>query len=154
MTVFGLAGGAIQLVPDGTLLLHMILIVVMVVVVNRTLLGPINRVLAERESRTKGRVGEAEQALATAAERMADYERSVRAARAAGYKELEDMRAAASLESGKKLSEVRAEAGAWRDAEKAKIFAAEEEVRSKLAGEAKGMAAEISSRILGRSVRS
>ena len=154
MTVFGLAGGAIQLVPDGTLLLHMILIVVMVVVVNRTLLGPINRVLAERDSRTKGRFGEAQTTLATAAERMAEYERRIREARAAGYKELEEMRAASSLESSKKLAEVRAEAGAWRDAEKAKILATEEEVKSKLAGEAKGMAAEISSRILGRSVRS
>ena len=39
---------SIQLVPDGTLLFHLFLVVVMVFVVNRTLLGPINRILAER----------------------------------------------------------------------------------------------------------
>jgi F0F1-type ATP synthase membrane subunit b/b' len=40
---------SIQLVPDGTLLLHLFLVVVMVFVLNRTLLKPINQILAERE---------------------------------------------------------------------------------------------------------
>ncbi|HSS18655.1 MAG TPA: ATP synthase F0 subunit B [Pyrinomonadaceae bacterium] len=154
MTMFGLAEGSIQLVPDGTLLVHMALIIIMVVVVNKTLLGPINRVLAERESRTKGRFGEAEAAVASASKRMAEYERRVREARASGYKDLEDMRAAAAVETSSKINEVKSEVGAWRDAEKAKVAAAQEEVKTNLAGDARARAAEISSRILGRSVGS
>jgi hypothetical protein len=38
-----LAESTIQLVPDGTLLLHLLMVVVMVAVVNRTLLKPLTR---------------------------------------------------------------------------------------------------------------
>ena len=44
-----LAEASIQLVPDATLLLHLVLVVVMVFVLNRTLLKPINDILSERE---------------------------------------------------------------------------------------------------------
>ena len=44
-----LAETSIQLVPDGTLLLHLLMVGVMVAVLNRTLLKPINQILAERE---------------------------------------------------------------------------------------------------------
>ena len=50
----------IQLVPDGTLLLHLLIVVVMVFIVNRTLLKPINRILAEREKQIAGRLNEAQ----------------------------------------------------------------------------------------------
>ena len=154
MTVLAFAGGSIQLVPDGTLLFHMFLIIVMVVVVNRTLLGPINRVLEERENRTKGRVGEAQMALASASARMAEYERRVREARAAGYKVLEDLRVAASQETSQKINAVKTEVGDWRDRQKTELKAAEQQAKTTLASEAKARAAEISSRILGRSVSS
>ena len=54
---------AIQLVPDGTLLFHLVLIVVMVALLNATLLKPINRILEERDRRTKGRLSEAQSTL-------------------------------------------------------------------------------------------
>jgi hypothetical protein len=52
----GFAENSIQLVPDGTLLLHVLIILVMVYVLNATLFKPINlileaRVLLEVESR-------------------------------------------------------------------------------------------------------
>lgn len=154
MTVLAFSGGSIQLVPDGTLLFHMFLIVVMIVVVNRTLLGPINRVLAERDSRTKGRFGEAQVAQASASARMAEYERRIREARSGGYKMLEELRATASQETGQKINAVKVEVGEWRDRQKADLKAAEQQVKATLASEAKQRAAEISSRILGRSVSS
>ena|ERR1700741_4365488 len=154
MTVLAFAGDAIQLVPDGTLLLHVALIILMVVVLNRTLLGPINRVLEERESKTKGRFAEARLASANAAERMAEFDRRIREARGAGYKELEEMRTAASQETREKIGTVKAEVAHWRDAEKVKLRSAEQRAKENLASDAKSRAAEISSRILGRSVTS
>ena len=48
----GLAENSIQLVPDGTLILHVLIILVMVYVLNATLFKPINQILAARERRT------------------------------------------------------------------------------------------------------
>ena len=47
----GFAENSIQLVPDGTLILHVIIILVMVFVLNATLYKPINRILEAREKR-------------------------------------------------------------------------------------------------------
>jgi F0F1-type ATP synthase membrane subunit b/b' len=50
--VLGFAENSIQLVPDGTLILHVIIILVMVYVLNATLYKPINKILESREKRT------------------------------------------------------------------------------------------------------
>jgi hypothetical protein len=47
--VLGFAENSIQLVPDGTLILHVIIILVMVYVLNATLYKPINKILESRE---------------------------------------------------------------------------------------------------------
>ena len=63
MTFLAFAENSIQLVPDGTLILHIVIILVMVFVLNATLFKPINRILEEREKRTRGRSGEAQDIL-------------------------------------------------------------------------------------------
>ena len=65
----GFAENSIQLVPDGTLLLHILIILVMIFVLNATLYKPINRILEAREKRTKGRLSEAATARAVSEER-------------------------------------------------------------------------------------
>ena len=50
---FVLAETSIQLVPDATLLLHLVMVVVMVFVLDRTLLKPVNRILSERDKEVK-----------------------------------------------------------------------------------------------------
>ena len=59
----GFAENSIQLVPDGTLILHVLIILVMVYVLNATLYKPINRILEAREKQTKGRLTEAQEIL-------------------------------------------------------------------------------------------
>ena len=59
----GFAENSIQLVPDGTLILHVIIILVMVWILNKTLYKPINRILEAREKRTRGRMSEAQEIL-------------------------------------------------------------------------------------------
>ena len=63
MIFLAFAENSIQLVPDGTLFLHIAIILIMVFVLNRTLFKPINRILDERERRTRGRSGEAHDIL-------------------------------------------------------------------------------------------
>ena len=54
-----LAQTSIQLVPDGTIVFHIVLILVMIAVLNRTLFQPINKILAEREKKGSGALAEA-----------------------------------------------------------------------------------------------
>jgi F0F1-type ATP synthase membrane subunit b/b' len=49
----------IQLFPDGTIFIHIALILVMIWVLNRTFYKPINRIIAEREKSKGGRSSEA-----------------------------------------------------------------------------------------------
>ena len=60
----------IQLVPDGTLLLHLLMVAVMVFILNRTLLKPINQILAERDKLITGRRAEAESLAAETEEKL------------------------------------------------------------------------------------
>jgi F-type H+-transporting ATPase subunit b len=154
LSLLALAGSAIQLVPDGTLLFHLVLIVVMVSLLNVTLLKPINRVLEERERRTKGRFGEAQSVLASIDEKMREYERQLREARASGYTLLELERSAASQEREQRVAGVKEEVTKWRDEEKAKLKRDEADVQASLMIDARLRASEIGGRILGRSVRS
>src|SRR5215510_6264631 len=98
MFPLGFAENSIQLVPDGTLILHVLIILVMVYVLNATLLKPINRILAERDKRTKGRLSEAQQILRDVSEKLSEYERTLRHARGQAYAFAEQERAEAMQE--------------------------------------------------------
>jgi F-type H+-transporting ATPase subunit b len=152
LILFAFAGGAIQLVPDGTILFHLALIVVMVALLNATLLKPLNRVLEERDRQTKGRAGEARSALAQVEERMREYERRLREARGAGYALLDRERTAASQEREQRIASIKAEVGEQRSIEKEKLSSAATSVKASLATEAQQRASEISGRILGRHI--
>ena len=91
MIMFALAG--IQLIPDGTIFLHIAIILLMIFILNRTLFRPVNRILAAREDRTKGRSGEAQTILQDVETNLSKYERTLREARAEGYQMLERERA-------------------------------------------------------------
>src|ERR1700753_2483723 len=100
---------SIQLVPDGTLVLHIVIIVTMVFVLNRILYKPISRVLDERESRTRGRSGEALEILRRVRESLSRHENSLRQARAEGYRLLEQQQAEATGERQRRVLAVRKE---------------------------------------------
>ena len=154
MSLLAFSDNAIQLVPDGTLLFHLALIVVMVALLNGTLLKPINRILEERERRTKGRIGDAQKTLASVDERMLEYQRRLRDARGAGYLLLEEERTAASRNREQLVTAVKTEVTRWQEQEKENLRKAEGDVRASLIKDARARAAEIGSRILGRPIRS
>ena len=145
-----LAEASIQLVPDGTLLLHLILVVVMVVVLNRTLLKPINHILSEREKQITGRLREAEAMAAESQEKIKKYNDTLREARAAGYKLLEKERAEGLKEKEQKLRQSRDELSKQVAAQVVKIRQQEQAVKGELEGQAATIGNLISSQILRR----
>ncbi|HEY8187849.1 MAG TPA: ATP synthase F0 subunit B [Pyrinomonadaceae bacterium] len=152
MLLLALAGSAIQLVPDGTLLLHLALIAVMVGVLNVTLLKPINRILEDRERRTKGRVEEAHRIFAGVTDKLQEYEARLREARAEGYLLLEAQRAAVSKERERKVAEIKVEVASWLESEKERLRLDAEQIRKRLKQDARTVAQEIAGRILRREV--
>ena len=146
----GFAENSIQLVPDGTLLLHVLIILVMVYVLNATLFQPINRILEAREKRTRGRLTEAQEILSNVSEKLADYERALRAGRTEAYAFTEHERAGAMQDRQKHLDEMRAKLAASTASEKEAIQRQAEAARMTLDADARSIAIEIGSRILSR----
>jgi F-type H+-transporting ATPase subunit b len=153
MTSFALAESSIQLVPDGTLLIHVALILVMVYVLNRTLFKPINKILDEREKRTRGQLGAASDILQQVEEGLSKYERSLFEARAEGYKLLEQERAIAVRERQESLAAEREEIANLVMVEKQIIKSQAEEAMASIETNARLMAAEIGTAILRREIR-
>lgn len=152
MTFLAFAENSIQLVPDGTLILHIVIILVMVFVLNATLFKPINRILEEREKRTRGRSGEAHDILRRVDEKLTHYENTLREARAEGYRLMEQERATAMNERQAKLSAVREEINKLIAEEKDSIHAQAEEALVTLEQDARRIAADISAQILHRPI--
>ena len=152
MTFVAFAENSIQLVPDGTLFLHIIIILIMVFVLNATLFKPINRILEEREKRTRGRSGEAQDILQRVEEKVTQYERTLREARSEGYRLMEQERSVAVSERQAKLSAVRDEINHLVVEQKEVIHGQAEEARATLERGALRLATEISSQILHRPI--
>jgi len=152
MLPLGLAENSIQLVPDGTLILHVLIILVMVYVLNATLLKPVNRILAARDKRTKGRLSEAQQILSDVSEKLREYERALRQARGQAYAFAEKERAGAMQERQVKLNEMRERLAESIKREKEGIKRQSEEARATLEVESRRLAREIGSRVLHRSL--
>ncbi|HKS10629.1 MAG TPA: ATP synthase F0 subunit B [Pyrinomonadaceae bacterium] len=143
----------IQLVPDGTLLLHLVLVVVMVFILNRTLLKPINEILAERERQVEGRIKEAETLAAETEEKVRQYNAALREARTEGYRLLEKERAAAVKEKDEKVRQYREQISQTVAAQVETTRQQEQQVREELETQAATIGNLISSQILRRPVQ-
>lgn len=148
----GLAENSIQLVPDGTLVLHVLIILVMVYVLNATLYKPINRILAARDQRTRGRLTEADQILTDVNEKLSNYERELRKARGEAYALAESERSAAMQERQQKLNEMRQKLADSTSKEKQVIQRQAEEARATLESDSRRVAREIGARVLNRPI--
>jgi len=149
----GLAENSIQLVPDGTLILDVLLILVMIYVLNATLFKPINQILAAREKRTRGRLTEAQEILANVSEKLSEYERALRAARTESYAFTEHERAVAMQGRQQQIDEMRTSLAASTATEKEAIERQAARARATLEDDARHIAVEIGTRVLSRPVR-
>ena len=143
----------IQLVPDGTLLLHLLMVGVMVFILNRTLLKPINQILAERERQVEGRIKEAETLAAETEEKVRRYNAALREARTEGYRLLEKERAAAVKEKDEKVRQYREQMSQTVAAQVENTRLQEQQVRGELESQAATIGDLISQQILRRPVQ-
>jgi F-type H+-transporting ATPase subunit b len=144
---------SIQLVPDGTLFLHIAIILLMVFLLNRILFRPISHTLAERDKHTHGRSHEAHETVKRVEESLSRYERTLREARAGGYQLLERQQTEAAEGRRRRLEQVRGEIGQSVEEQKRTITEQSEAARVNLEAEARRAAATISAQILGRPVQ-
>ncbi len=150
IVVFAFAENSIQLVPDGTLVIHLLAVVAMVAILNRTLYRPINKILHDREQQTKGRKSDAQTAAAETEKNLALYEKSLREARSAGYKLVEAERASALAAREQTLVSLREELRSLVTEQKAQLGVQAEKAQVTLEQDSRSIAERISAQILRR----
>ena len=140
----------IQLVPDGTLLLHLLMVAIMVFILNRTLLKPMNRILAERERQIQGRLKEAQALAAETEQKRKKYNDALHAARVDGYKLLEKERTDGLKEKDEKVRLYREQASREVAAQIDNIKRQEQSVKQELETQAASISSLISDQVLRR----
>ena len=138
MVVLAFAG--ISLIPDGTLLIHIALILLMIWLLNRTFFRPINQVIESREKNSGGRNTEAKEILNQVQAKQASYDSAIREARDEGYKLVEKQRTNAIANRQKELDTVKAEVATLLTTEKDEITKQTAKARGEIAQEAQKLA--------------
>ena len=139
---------SIQLFPDGTLFIHIALILLMIWILNRTFFRPINRVLQARENQKGGRGSEAESIRNDVEERRARYNRELLEARTQGYEMIERERAAAIEARQRKIASAKSETAETLASRRNQVEQQVSEARMVLANEAEALAEKITTNIL------
>ncbi|RMG01666.1 MAG: hypothetical protein D6735_11500 [Acidobacteria bacterium] len=146
MTILAFAG--VQLVPDASLLIHILLILLMIFILNRTFFRPINKVLEARENQKRTNLTEAERILLTAKEKREKLENELLQARSEGYKIIENARKQALTEAQEKIQQTRDDVSKRLAEEKAEINKQIETARKEIANQAKELAEKLSNAVL------
>jgi len=139
---------SIQLFPDGTLFIHIALILLMIWVLNRTFFRPINAVIASREKFKGGRNMEADEITAIAAEKQKHYTAEMLAARNEGYGLIERERSEAMARRGEKIADAKVETSRMLESERQELQSQTESARLTIVQEAEVMAERITANIL------
>jgi F-type H+-transporting ATPase subunit b len=140
------------LLPDwfGKLPMLVVLFALLMFPVNALLFKPIFRVLDAREERTAGTRRRAEKVMKHADATLADYERAVREVRADSEQARKREASAAREENAIVIDEARADSERHLERARAELAAALEQSRQSLGANARGLADEAASRVLGR----
>ncbi len=138
----------VRLIPDGSLFIHIALILLMIWILNRTFFRPINNVIQSRERNKGGRSSEAQEILKNVGEKQTQYDAAMLKARSEGYELIEKERAAAVAEREAKVGAVKEEVAQLVERENAEIERQNREAKTAIAREADQMAERISQTIL------
>jgi F-type H+-transporting ATPase subunit b len=109
---------------------------------------PIERVLRQRYDATEGARKLAEESIARASQKAAEYEAALRAARADTYKEMEQLQRKLHDDRAASVKEARAQADAAVAHAKAALSAEVEALKKNLGAESDALADRIASKIL------
>lgn len=139
--------GSVQLVPDGTLFIHIALILLMIYILQRTFFKPINRIIESREKHKAGG-SESENLLREVSEKEMKYNEAMLEARSKGYEMIEQQRAEALSRKQERLGAAKEEVQQTFTQEMSELERQTAEARRSIAAEAEKMAEKISSNIL------
>lgn len=139
---------SIQLFPDGSLFVHIFLILLMIWILNRTFFKPVNQVIASREKFRGGRNLEAEEILSSVTEKQQKYNAEIRGARTEGHSLIEKERSEAILARHEKLATAKAESHSALESGKREIERQTATARAAIESEAEQLADKISASIL------
>ena len=145
-------GGGNIISPDGSLVFILILFLIFVFVMNRLLFRPIGRVLDERQTLIEGSANEARASRRRYDSKLADYEATIRQARADGYRRLEQERAAALEQRNKVIEDAKQQAHQEIGNARQEIGKQASLARAALESEGRQIAERITRTILGRTV--
>ncbi len=148
MFLLAFAEESIQLFPDGTIFIHIALILIMIWVLNRTFFRPINNLLESRDKHRGKAGGEAESILSDAAEREGRYNRELLDSRSEGYELIEKERNKAVAERNAEVARVKEETAKLLAEQKDELRTQAEGARATIADEAEKMADKIAANIL------
>lgn len=138
----------VRLVPDGTMLFHIALILLMIWILNRTFFRPINRILESRERSKGGRSGEAQNILQQVGEKQKRYNEALLKARSEGYEIIEKERGAAISQRMEQVSSVKEEVAQKVEREKQELESQAVTARAIIANDAEKIADQISANLL------
>lgn len=152
MTLAFAEGGGNIISPDGSLVVVLVLFLIFVFVLNRILFRPIGRVLDERQTLIEGSANEARAARRRYEARLAEYEATIRQARAESYRRAEQARNAALDERRRLIEEAKEYARKQIESAKREIEQQVAQARAALESEVREIAQRISQTVLGRTV--
>ncbi|NNF00148.1 MAG: hypothetical protein HKN25_14100 [Pyrinomonadaceae bacterium] len=138
----------IQLVPDGTILIHIAMILVMIWILNRTFFRPINRIIEAREKNKGGHSTEAKSILQDVSSKESEYAQGLLEARNEGYELIESGRKEAIAKKNAKVESAKKEVAQFVETENSELDKQIAEAENLISEEAKKMADQISSNIL------
>jgi len=143
-----LAFQEVRLIPDGTLIIHIALILLMIWILNRTLFRPINRILEARDRSKGGRSSEAQELLKNIGEKQSRYDAAMLEARSQGYELIERERTQAVTSRLERVGAVKEEVAELAARENQELDKQTVAARAAIAAEAERMAERISANIL------
>jgi F-type H+-transporting ATPase subunit b len=138
----------VRLVPDGTIFIHIALILIMIWVLNRTFFRPINRVIESREKNKGGHSSEAQEILKGISEKQARYDAEMLKARSEGYELIERERNEAVTIRQERIGAVKEEVAQLVARENQELDKQAVAARATIVQEAEKMADRISASIL------
>ena len=139
---------SVQLFPDGSIFIHIALILGMIWLLNRTLYRPINRVLEARENQKGGHSLEADDILRNVEAKEAKYAKEMLDARSTGYELIEKEQKKAAATRAEKFASAKAEIVEKSEAERSEIEKQTADARNTIGSDAEKMADKIAANIL------
>lgn len=146
--MFLLAFQEVRLVPDGTMFIHIALILLMIWVLNSTFFRPINRILKARERNKGGQSGEAQEILKQVEEKQARINAALLQARSEGYEIIERERAQAMAQRQTTVTAVKEETERQLETETEAVKQQTVAAKALIEQEAEQLAEKISSNLL------